>query len=389
MSSAPPRRDWDLPVTALEPFVEGHGARQRVHLDAVFCGRRGLPTALTVHGAELDDGTVVERPRSNVRRLALRWPATTPTPRLRATGRAETPVLVKLVVRDASGQAAAVVPIDTDTRTPPQAHTPDAPDWEALRSSLSPEEYLLSIDRALATPEDDEITRGRRFFAALDRRTNPFLLTGLVALGRMFREDAAQRRMAIEYLGNELRERVRVRCRGLDAGRDSCPDLRERVLPHLVPKLRAISRVFLATVDEHFPGDPAGFERAFVLFANGALRLVLPDLATTTQPSSGNFFLFGELALAAIDHGVDAGRWSVLAGPMIRSQRIFARVYAPASLAGADFTSYSGSDYARRGAPLSEAELEALAAETRGASTARLARLAAVNAAAALPGIRA
>jgi hypothetical protein len=246
---------------------------------------------------------------------------------------------------------------------------PEGVDWEELSNTLDPAGFLDQLDECLGglEPCQEERQNARRFFAALDRQANSFLLRGLTARGRMQREDADQRRLAVKSIGNELRTRIQKRCQGLDESRGTCPSLADRVFAHLRPKCRTLSGLFLELVDQYFGGSLSSFEQAFTWFSNGDLRLVLPNLVVTTQPSSGNFFLFGEFALMAHDNGIEAASWRRLANVMIRSQRIFARVYAPADLAGATLGSYSGSNYNRHGRPFTEAEIAQLEREFDGA----------------------
>jgi len=247
--------------------------------------------------------------------------------------------------------------------------TPGGADWEEVSNTLDPVGFLDQLDEQLGGLEPCQEARlnARRFFAELDRQMNSFLLGGLVARGQMHREDADQRRLAVKAIGNELRTRIQERCRGLDQDRGTCPSFADRVLDHLVPKCRTISLLFLGLIQRYFGESLSSFEQAFTWFANGDLRLVLPGLVVTTQPSSGNFFLFGEFALMAHDYGIEAGRWWRLANVMIRSQMIFARVYGPADLAGATLVSYAGRDYARHGRPYTRAEIAQLEKEFDGA----------------------
>lgn len=263
-------------------------------------------------------------------------------------------------------------------------------DWEEVSNTLDPVGFLDRLEAELGglDPCREARRNARRFFAALDQQANSFLLGALVARGQMHREDADQRRLVVKSIGNELRARIQQRCRAPDASRGTPWSLEGRVFEPLAPKCRALSRLFLNLVERYLGASLPAFEQAFTWFANGDLRLALPGLAPdpllTTQPSSGNFFLFGEFALLARDHGIEAERWRRLANVLVRSQRIFARVYAPADLAGATLASYSGRDYASHGKPFSGAELAELEREFDGAD---LDRAAARQAAQYLPGL--
>lgn len=385
-----PERTLELPRrSAFDPHALGIrlGARGTVVLDSVFNGPRGRPLGLRgMDGVDLDDASSHGTPAPNVLRLALCWPWREPA-HIRVAADQGSLELVKYIARGEDGAPVAVIPHDPGGAGA-RVHLPGGQDWEEVSNALDPVGHLDSLDRRLDElgRDEDEHVPARRFFAELDRATNPFLLKGLVARGRIHREDAELRALAVESLGNELRQRIQVRCRGLDERAGTCLRLEERVLSHLLSKCRTISQLFLALVEEHFGSDHSAFERAFEWFANGALRMTLPSLVVTLQPSSGNFFLFGELALMAHDHGIEPERWKRLANVMVRSQRIFARVYAPDSLAGATFSSYSAGDYARRGRPFTEAELLRLAEEFRDAD---LPLATARHAAASLPGLRA
>lgn len=272
---------------------------------------------------------------------------------------------------------------------PPVANevlTPGGVDWEEVSNTLDPAGFLDSLDAQLGglEPCREERLNARRFFAELDRQTNSFLLGGLVARGQMHRDDADQRRLAVRSIGNELRTRIQMRCLGLDESRGIFPSLEDRLFEHLKSKSRTISWLFLDLIDRYFGVSIHPFEQAFTWFANGDLRLVLPSSVVTTQPSSGNFFLFGEFALMAHDYGIEPERWWKLANVMVRSQRVFACVYAPADPANATLSSYAGRDYLRHGHALSSSELLTL---QRRFQHANLPLEAARNAAGSLPGL--
>lgn len=259
------------------------------------------------------------------------------------------------------------------------------PDWEEVSSTLEPARFLDALDARLGglEPCRDRRLNARRFFAVLDRQANAVLLGGLVARGEMNREDADQRRLTMGLLGNELRARVRRRCNGLTGSRDHCRA--SRSCDRHASRLQLVSRLFLDLVVEYFGGSIPAFEQAFEWFANGELRLTLPIQVVSTQPSSANFFLFGEFALMAHDHGLEPEAWSRLGRVMVRAQRIFARVYAPADRSAATFSSYQARDYARHGRPFTPREL----ARLREPPATDLAIEAARNAIESMPGIAA
>jgi hypothetical protein len=379
------KHSLELPdLGQLEALAHDSPDGRRLALDVVFNGPRGGPRGvLAASGAHLDERFPIDRPSPNVLRLALRWPPHGDKVRLDLGTEGDTADLVKLVARGADGQPLGVIGRTGET---PEVYQPGSEDWEDVTNSLDPARHIESVERELEAfaHEEGERWRGRRFFAELDRETNPFLLLGMAALGRIHREDVDQRRLAIEAVGNELRERVRLRCRGLDEGAGTCPSLEDRRFDFLEARCRSISRIFLGLVDRYLGQNVSAFERVFTLFANGDLRMNLPSLVVTAQPSSANFFLFGEFALMACDYGIDQERWWHLANVMVRSQRIFARVYAPEDVEGADFFSYSGKDYSRRGRPYDEDELASLEVEYRGAD---LRLEAAKNAASSMPGL--
>lgn len=80
--------------------------------------------------------------------------------------------------------------------------------------------------------------------------------------------------------------------------------------------------------------DLKSFEQAFEAFADGNLRIKLqPSGMRSTQPSSGFYFYFAELALLAaeaeLDPPLDRKLWEALGNVMVRTQEVFAARYGP------------------------------------------------------------
>ncbi len=202
-------------------------------------------------------------------------------------------------------------------------------------------DYLAALDAALIGPS--RCTRFRRYFAELDRQANLNLLPALVARGELSPSEAASRRRMVLWIVPLLRRRLQARARQLD------PRSRPGVPRELRAWVAALSRMQLEIADEFFVRrgtfDLEAFEDAHERFANGELRLRLPSGVWTTQPSSGYHFCFGEFALLALDERVHADRWRPLLNVLIRTQRIFARAYHPATPRKAVFESYRPTGY--------------------------------------------
>ena len=217
-----------------------------------------------------------------------------------------------------------------------------------------------------------DVAAFREYFWELDRGTHPDL-TRLVAVDGEARTDAIN--LAIRILRERLIERARRKKRNgrKKAGEPLIP-LPTSVRPDDVPCLKHLSELQLGLIRKHFAVDTTDglkrFERAYEMFANGELGLYLPKSgAWTCEPSSGYYFLFGEFALLAVDPGTplaaalgaDRFTWMNLCNVLVRTQEIFARVYAPKRGSKQDsFEHFAAANYWHRRRPLSPREKQDL-----------------------------
>jgi hypothetical protein len=345
----------------LRPVPGRSGRELELRLDYVFHVTRGR--LLGISPASDLSVSLPQFPHPNVLRLSIPWPQP-PGRRLIVASAHEHLEPVKIIVFDEPGQALAVFEPDPCSGTFLQYGPPQA-DWQDISATLDVPTFMAALDAELTVSTAPEVPF-QRFFRDLDRQTNPVLIDELVNQGELDALDAAMRLGHIASVLNELRERVRVRAKSVHLG---APDLllAGRVFPHLQSRVQALSDLLLGIVDTHFGPYLPAFEEAFEKFANGELRLQLPGLARTTQPSSGYYFLFGEFALMAADHGVAPARWTDLANVLVRTQLVFVRVYGPAVRAGADFSTYGAWNYACNGTPYTTAELAGLKTTFTGA----------------------
>lgn len=175
------------------------------------------------------------------------------------------------------------------------------------RHLYGPKEYMAEMERRLewAGPGQHE----RRFFYGVDRATHPRLLGAKLARSPM--------RHIVQTSFEHRAARFRKR-------RDATP-------PESVDYADSAVREFLDMVFDIFEPlladlAPGEIDDAMDHFANGALRMRLPNGEWTTQPSSGYFFLFGEVGLLGVElRGPEA--WLPVARAAIRAQEIFVRVY--------------------------------------------------------------
>jgi hypothetical protein len=251
-----------------------------------------------------------------------------------------------------------------------------------------PRAYLQSMAARLAELDrsKDPLAEARRHFFELDRETHPMLAPSyLRGQGASSREVLARRVTTLwltQYLAGRCRERACRHAQGdsLALG-DPSPDRRRQ--------LRLVADLFRRLIWARFRDDLERYQDAFEHFANGDLRFALDDGQVTTEPSSGWFFLFAELAMV-IAH--DAARrperdfWEHIANVAVRCQKIYCRVYGPANPARATFGSYRAAQYheARRLLPR---DFDALARAYRGCTVTELARRAAANACELMPGL--
>jgi hypothetical protein len=217
------------------------------------------------------------------------------------------------------------------------------------RHVFGPAEFLQALEARIAGAPPER-QQALRFFLDLDRRTS-------LVLAQQGQGDLIQ---AQGFVLPALIRSVQRRHRSLVANGGAYAPLQHDVA---AAYLSFYTKIFWDLLLLHFPSaaapagplpalppdatpenwfDLAAFEQAFEAFADGALRqrIRIPDLALlqhydsfasawATQPSSGYFFLFGELALVAAELGVHAEFWTRLSHVMVRSQHLFAERYQP------------------------------------------------------------
>jgi len=307
---------------------------------------------------------------------------------VRLASAAESFDLVKYVYRAADGRALAVWVPGSDGR--PEAPRPVAQEWLAddgeAGASFGAEEYAACMDRALCAAPDAPLTRHRRLFAQFDRHTNRRFFPLLEAQGLVSSAEATARGLALDLVLPELEARVRSRVTEGRSGLGLTVGERD-----LAPLVDFLSRVQIDRLRRSLPegtfgeSDLGELEDAFELFANGELRWRLPNLAWAAQPSSGYYFFFAEFAFLACElHAAHAPLWRRMLPCLVRTQEIFARVYAPRGTAPADFDSYRACNFDSGGA-FSSAEKRHLREAYRTAPC--LDTLATGNARRALPGL--
>jgi hypothetical protein len=208
-----------------------------------------------------------------------------------------------------------------------------------VSTSVGPPEYQAALDAELGSAPNTPATRYRRYFAELNRQTQPLLVDAL-NLG-LSAAQTTGRKLNVDRAKSLLTSRVQERAKSLAVTTPPANSL-------IVPVIQDLSTLQLQIIDDHFLRGGIlhldEFNDAFEMFANGELRLQLPTWNWTTQPSSGYYFFFAEFALLAIDMTIDAVRWAQLAPPLVRTQHIFARVYKPAD-PNPGLASYGPCDY--------------------------------------------
>jgi hypothetical protein len=228
-------------------------------------------------------------------------------------------------------------------------------------------EYQREMRRVLDGLPVSVLTRAREFFFELDRHTeadlvttNPFATPTEAEGRRVLAAAHFVRRALVVRQTARMREHVATPFRSTPFADPLS----------FAPMVRTVSDVFLRLLWRHFPDghgglDLAAVEEAFELFATGELRLRLDELdVTTTEPSSGAYFLFGEFALLAPECGVEPALWTRLANVMVRSQRLFCRTY-PAAVERPRLADYAVTNHAPDGRP-APSERAALRAEYAG-----------------------
>lgn len=177
-------------------------------------------------------------------------------------------------------------------------------------------EYLQEMEAVLRASPNNAMTKCLWHFFDLDRETNDMLIGPYLGAG------SATRRAAIKLVAPWVMDQCARRARNLPS-EQPCPQRWEAV--------EMLLEMWTQTIVGNLGADLALFEEAFEQFANGDLRFRLRDGQWTTQPSSGLFFLFGELALAGAEFGKTADRadWERIANATVRAQEIFTAAYAP------------------------------------------------------------
>ncbi len=335
------RTDFRLPAAARDAAVE------RVHLVFNVSHARALEPLAPGNGDGLAGAGARGPAGGHV--LSLAGEGLSTAEHAAVLSRVERPELVKFVVERREGERTRLVTLANLART--CTDTVDL--WEkpasAAELEFGPLQYHNALDRALG-PEKTPVARYRRFFFDLDRRYDEKLAEIYLSAvdGRACQQLRLHLAPALGALGRRIAHRFAEHQRG--AREVSVPAYGESV----VNALGFFSSELLATFLKHFP-TPSGlvdldaFEEAFEMFANGELRLRLPEpeLAWTTQPSSGLYFYFAEFALLAAELGIQRETWTRLANVLVRSQRIYCDVYPPrAAETPAKLSSYWACGYA-------------------------------------------
>ena len=206
--------------------------------------------------------------------------------------------------------------------------------------------YVAEYEGALS--RDPEAAMYRRYFLELDKSSHSKLLD--LRIGSWTFDEVRQSKVAVDEVMRELKERV-LRRRDIHAGGGqppatlgSIPDIRSGYLGKISAMKLQLVREHLGIEDpEHDDLTPVW--EAFVRFASGDLRVRLASHAYSCQPSTGFFFLFGELALLCADSGVDPEAWKRLAPILIATREIFVDVYAPASAGRHDFDDFNACNF--------------------------------------------
>ena len=190
------------------------------------------------------------------------------------------------------------------------------------------QDYLDALRSRLDSLGADEHPSYRRFFFALDERTDANL-----------REVRSALEWHLHASINNVFSGVKLHFEnGFEQAISTVPCGRGP-LDVYAPAVEDVSELFLGLMTTHMPGgfhgvDLADVEEAFELFADGRLRLLVerpPVAVWTTQPSSGAYFFFAHFALLAAQVGPAATRplWAELAKVMVRTQLVFRTAYSP------------------------------------------------------------
>ena len=367
----PPR-----PKSAMQLQLHFHPVRGRLDKDATYARWQDPKESARVDGVALKklvpaEGTskspdnvlqVDVQALPEVDGVVLAYDAARDADAVPVVAQGEAPELFKLIYVNAAGDPVIVYTVEGDhcpesaqyyraiipLRTP--MATPNAKRDPVVRN-VGVEEYMAELDALLsAAPSKAQTTPYRKYFRDLDASSSPPIIKYLT------RDPHDPMLAAVGGLMTGLKNRLRHRLRA-GAGKSPCPSLRLDEQDEQWGEM--VSNTMLGLAREHFRSqqhqafDLAMFEDAFEMFANGELRLRLPSLPWTTQPSSGAFFLFAEFALLAISipclSKTDRDLWKSMLPTLVRCQRIFVRVYPTAEPSKAVFDSYSACHYSPLG----------------------------------------
>jgi hypothetical protein len=198
--------------------------------------------------------------------------------------------------------------------------------------------YVAEYEQALQ--REPELAPYRRFFLELDRNSHSKLLD--LRLGDWTWEEVRQAKVAVDETMRELRARVVLRRdrfvqdQAGPAVLGAIPDIRRGHLGRISALKLRLMRDQLGIADPAHD-DLTPLWEAFARFASGDLRVRMASHAYGCQPSTGFFFLFGELALLCVDSDVAAATWTRIAPALVAAREIFVDVYHPQSDGPHDF----------------------------------------------------
>lgn len=185
---------------------------------------------------------------------------------------------------------------------------------------LGPDQYTALLDANLESLRDapDLIARAKSFFVAMERATHPELVT-------TYQDAVATLRITFIQ---------RVKCRAYNRNRK--PDDQVFMNEPVDHCLRDIAELLTRLLHDHALDTPEDIAEAAELFASGQLRTNIARNLWTTQPSSGLFLLFGELALAVLEQPnsqrwADHETWLRIARAFIAAREMFITSYARAA----------------------------------------------------------
>lgn len=193
---------------------------------------------------------------------------------------------------------------------------------------FGPDEYQADLNRAIAampTATADDVLEKQQssYFASLNALTDGKLNGFLGGLQPTLNLHLANTSIAAGQRQRHMLMEFRAAA-GLPAG-TPLPPFPSSGHKHSVTEVAAAFEK--ARIDNLMSHD--GVSEAFLAFAEGHLRLELPNLQVwSTQPSSGLFFLFGEFALLAHECGLGAS-WLPLARTLCLARELYVRAYPP------------------------------------------------------------